>query len=101
MNAISLLRGDRIEVPCTVEVEHTSDSLHAHVELVSDLEIQPGDEVTVQGAPIQVAYGEKALLHRRAIITRAGYLKRAWVRWISRLELTELYEVSFSSGRKL
>jgi hypothetical protein len=101
MNPVNLLSGGCIEVPCTVEVEHTPDSLHAHVELVSDIEIQPGDEVTVQGDPIEVAYGHKALLHRRAIVTRAGWLKREWTRLASRLELTELYEVSFSSGRKL
>ncbi|SFK66502.1 hypothetical protein [Methylocapsa palsarum] len=101
MNVISLLSAGQIEVPCTVDVEHTSDSLHAHVELAFDLELRPGDEVTVQGDSIDVPFGEKALLSRRAIITRAGWLKRVWIRLSSRLELTELYEVSFSSGRKL
>ena len=44
MNVISLLSAGQIEVPCTVDVEHTSDSLHAHVELAFDLELRPGDD---------------------------------------------------------
>ena len=96
-----LIRCQSVEVPCTVEVEHTSESLHAHVELVTDMDIEPGDEVIVHGPPIDIAFGEKALLHRLATITRAGQLKRAWTRAISKFELTELYEVSFSSWRRL
>lgn len=88
----------RFDVPCTVEVEHTSDSLHAHVEL-DGVEVEPGDTVTVHDAPTQVAFGEKIVCRRIATVVRAGPLQRAWTRLASRLELTELYEVSFSHRR--
>jgi hypothetical protein len=101
MNANWVMRLHSVEVPCTIEVEHTSESLHAHVELMADMDVEPGDEVIVHGPPIYVPFGEKALLHRLATITRASRLKRAWTRVISKFELTELYEVSFSSWRRL
>jgi hypothetical protein len=47
----------RIEVPCTVEIEQTAESLHAHVTLDGGLLIAPGDEVTVYDAPTSVPYG--------------------------------------------
>lgn len=90
-----------IDVPCTIEIENTFDSLHAHVELHGGVEIQPGDEVLVHGDPIRVPYGQKLTLKRMATVTRAGWFERAKTYLLARLELTELYEVSFSSGRKL
>ena len=45
----NLSRGERtFQVPCTVEIEHTAESLHAHVEL-EGVEAGPGDRVIVQG----------------------------------------------------
>lgn len=32
------------DVPCTIEIEQTSETLHAHVVLDGDIAIQPGDE---------------------------------------------------------
>lgn len=90
-----------IDVPCTIEIENTFESLHAHVELHGGVEIEAGDEVLVHGDPIRVPYGEKLTLERMATVTRASPLARWWTRVLARLELTELYEVSFSSGRKL
>lgn len=90
-----------LDVNCTIEIEHTFDSLHAHVELEDGIEIQPGDEVRVHGDPIVVPYGEKAILHRRASVTRANALERTWTRLTGDLEFMELLEFSFSSGRKL
>ena len=58
-------------------------------------------QVLVHGDPIQVPYGEKLTLRRRATVTRAGWFDRTITKLMARLELTELYEVSFSSGRKL
>jgi len=94
-------RGRRFDVACTIEIENTFESLHAHVDLDGDVEIQPGDEVLVHGDPIRVPYGEKRTLRRLATITRAGPLERALTKVAARFELTELYEVSFSSGAKL
>jgi hypothetical protein len=87
-----------IEVPCTVELEHTEDSLHAYVEL-EGVEVGPGDEVLVHDAPTQFRVGERTVHHRRATVRRAGPLDRLWTRLTARLELTELYEVGFSSWR--
>ncbi len=89
------------DVPCTIEIENTFDSLHAHVDLDGDVLIGPGDEVLVHGEPIRVPFGEKVVLRRNATVTRAGALSRALTKLSARLELTELYEVSFSSGSKL
>ncbi|MBZ8132214.1 hypothetical protein [Afifella sp. IM 167] len=90
-----------ITVPCTIEVENTFDSLHAHVELEGDLEIRPGDAVRVDGEPIVVPYGEKASFHRMATVTRANALERAWTRMTGDLEFMELLEFSFSSESRL
>jgi hypothetical protein len=88
-------------VPCTIEIENTFDSLHAHVELHGTAPVEAGDEVLVHGDPIRVPYGNKVVLQRDATVTRAGALSRVLTVLGARLELTELYEVSFSSGRKL
>ena len=41
-----LSRRQIVEVPCTVDIEQTPESLHAYVEL-HGIEIGPGDEVIV------------------------------------------------------
>ena len=33
-----------VTVPCTVEIEQTPESLHAHVTLDAGFEIEPGDD---------------------------------------------------------
>lgn len=88
-------------VPCTIEIENTFESLHAHVELHGCPPVSAGDEVLVHGDVIRVPYGQKVVIDREATITRAGWLESMLTRLAARLELTELYEVSFSSGRKL
>ncbi|GJD94612.1 hypothetical protein [Methylobacterium iners] len=92
---------ETIEVPCTVEIEQTPESLHAHVTLDAAFEIEPGDEVQVHGAPTSVPYGERIVVQRTATITRAGKLERLWTKLAGHFELTELYEVSFSERRRL
>ena len=87
------------DVPCTVEIEQTSETLHAHVVLDDGIEIQPGDEVTVHDAPSHVNFGERLVVRRTATVVRAGPLERMRARLEGYLELTELYEVSFSDGR--
>lgn len=88
------------EASCTVEVEHSANSLHAYVELDGDVEIGPGDEVVVHGDPIHPAFGEKIVERRVATVKRANWFGRMRAR-IAGLELTELYEVSFTPRRKL
>jgi hypothetical protein len=88
-----------VEVPCTIEIEHTRESLHAHVALGGDIAVRPGDEVIVHGDPIHAAFGERLVVKRRATIVRAGPIERLRTRLLAYLELTELYEVGFSAGR--
>jgi hypothetical protein len=94
-------RRHAFDVACTIEIENTFDSLHAHVDLDGDVAVGPGDEVRVHGDPIRVPFGEKVVLRRQATVTKAGALDRMLTKLAARLELTELYEVSFSSGSKL
>lgn len=86
-------------MPCTVEIEQTGESLHAHVAL-EGAEPEPGDEVIVHGAPSRIPFGEKMTVRCRATVLRAGPLGRLKARFEGYLELTELFEVSFSPGRK-
>ena len=86
-------------LPCTIEIEHTERSLHAHVSLDGEPELRPGDRVRVHGAPIRVRFGDKLTLRRDATVERAGWLERQWTKLTARLELSELYEVSFTPGR--
>ena len=87
------------DVPCTIDIENTVESLHAYVELEGDVEIGPGDEVTIHDAPTKVAFGEHVIVRRHATVVRAGVLERVRTRIAGYLELTELYEVGFSDGR--
>jgi hypothetical protein len=101
MNFLSPFVKQQFEFPCTVEIENTSESLHAHVEFDGDFTIAPGDEVQVIDAPERPPYGERIVARRRAIVTRAGALEKLWTRFAGNLELTELYDVSFSEKRSL
>ena len=82
--------------PCTVEVSHTFDALHAHVRLDDGSVIHPGDAVLVSGAPVVAAYGEVVIEERVATITRASGVERLWTRLTGDLEFMELCEFSFS-----
>jgi acyl-[acyl carrier protein]--UDP-N-acetylglucosamine O-acyltransferase len=87
------------EVPCTIEIEQTSETLHAHVVLDGNVQIGPGDEVMVHDAPTSVEFGERLVVRRTATVVRGSALDRLRARIEGYLELTELYEVSFSDGR--
>jgi hypothetical protein len=99
MNLLRKAEAREFDVGCTIEIEQTGESLHAHVSLDDDVEIHPGDEVTIHGAPVTVAFGDCINLRRTATVVRAGALKRVLAHVAGYLELTELYEVSFSDGR--
>ena len=89
-----LMKGPTVEVPCTVDIEHTNDSLHAYVDL-DGIEVGPGDKVTVFGAPLNVQFGEKVVRQCRARVERASLAAQMLTRLGGYLELTELYEVGF------
>ncbi len=90
----------KVEVPCTVDIENTLDSLHAYVEL-HGIDVGPGDEVHIHDAPTQMPpYGGHVVCERRATVLQASWLDRLWTHLTARFELTELYEVGFSSWRR-
>ncbi len=101
MSILSLFLRERIEVPCTVEITNTFDSLGAHVRFDDGTVVHPGDEVLVHGAPVAVPYGHHESFKRRATITRASGLERAWTRATGDLEFMELCEFSFSERASL
>jgi len=82
--------------PCTVEISHRFEALHAHVRFDNGAVVHPGDEVVVHGEPVQAPYGEIVVEQRTATITRASLLERLWTRMTGDLEFLELCEFSFS-----
>lgn len=87
--------------PCTVEVSHCFESLHAHVRFNNGAVVYPGDEVHVQGPEIMAPFGEIVREDRTAVITRASALERLWTRWTGDFEVMELCEFSFSEEATL
>ncbi|NDA46216.1 MAG: hypothetical protein EBY21_02855 [Alphaproteobacteria bacterium] len=88
-------------VPCTLTIEHSADSLHAHVDIDGDVEIRPGDEVLVHDAPTLIAFGERLRVKRQATIIRASLIERLWTKIAALFEMNELFEVSFTERRIL
>ena len=84
------------QVPCTVEVSHRFESLHAHVRFDNGAVVHPGDEVLVHGAPVLAAWGDVVIEQRTATITRATVLERLWTRATGDFGFMELCEFSFS-----
>ena len=86
MNPVFAMMRRREVVDCTVEINNTFDALGAHLRFDNGVIVQPGDEVLVHGAPVQIPYGECKSFRRTATITRAGALERAWTKLIAHLE---------------
>lgn len=101
MSLFSALPRQRFELPCTVEVERTQQSLHAHVTIDGDFNVEPGDEISLRDAPTDVPFGAKVVARSVATVVRANAIERAWTRWVGNFELTELYDVSFTERRML
>ncbi len=98
---MGLFTREKEEAPCTVEVSHKFESLHAHMRLNNGAVIHPGDEVLIHGAPVMAPYGEIVTEDRTATITRASALERLWTRLTGDLEFMELCEFSFSEEATL
>ena len=93
---MGLLTKERETAPCTVEISHCFESLHAHVRFNNGAIVYPGDEVEVQGPEIMAPFGEIVREDREAIIIRASKLERLWTRLTGDFEVMELCEFSFS-----
>ena len=98
---MGLLTKDIEKAPCTVEISHKFESLHAHVRFNNGAVIYPGDEVQVEGPEIMAPFGEIVREDRTATIRRASKLERLWTRLTGDLEVMELCEFSFSEEVRL
>jgi hypothetical protein len=85
-------------VPCQIDMSNTSEFLYAHVDL-NGVQVGPGDQVLVHDPIIDIDFGEVLSYERTATVSKAGILSRLWVYLTARLEITMLYEVSFSTTR--
>ena len=83
-----------LEVPCTIEIEQTSDILFANVAL-DGVDVGVGDTVRVHEAPSHIPFGAHSITRSQATVIRANPIERAWTKVTAYLELTELYEVGF------
>lgn len=93
---MGLLTREIERAPCTVEVSHCFDSLHAHLRFNNGAIVHPGDEVRVHGPEIMAPYGTVVTEDREATIIRASGLERLWTRLTGDFEIMELCEFSFS-----
>ncbi len=86
----------RIEVPCTIDVEASHDTFHAHVNL-EGVEVDPGDSVLVHGAPSRVCRTARSRVDRKHGhgVSRASWLRRQFVKLTGRTEIYALYDVGF------
>ena len=91
-----MLRRKKEMTPCTVEVSHTFESLHAHVRFNNGAVVHPGDEVTVHGEPVIAPYGKVVIEDRISTIKRAIWFHRLWTKLIGNFEFMEICEFSFS-----
>jgi hypothetical protein len=98
---MGLLTKEIERAPCTVEISHCFESLHAHVRFNNGAVIYPGDEVKVQGPEIMAPFGEVVSEDREAVIVRASKLEQLWTRLTGDFEVMELCEFSFSEEVKL
>lgn len=89
------------EMAAAVVVARTNEHFFAHTVYSDPKGFEPGDCVRVMGPEIQADHGDEFIVRRRATVKRAGPIRRFWVKLIAVLEITGLYEVSFSGRRKL
>jgi hypothetical protein len=97
----NLLRRRVFDTGCTVDVSHTFESLHAHVDLDGGIQMEPGDQVLIHGRPIHPPFGERVVERRTATVTRANWLERQWTKLVGNLECLDLLDVSFTERRTL
>jgi hypothetical protein len=55
--------------------------------------------VKVHGAAVKLPFGERLTLRRPVTVWKATPFGRLWTRMKAQLELTELYEITFSSEK--
>jgi hypothetical protein len=93
---LSFWSRESVEVDCMVEIEQTGRYFQAHA-APENIDLRPGDSVLVHDAPASIAFGQRLSCARRATVTRAGPILRAWVRFTSFFALADLFEVGFDA----
>jgi hypothetical protein len=93
---MSLSRRHTVEVSCFVDIEQTARNFYAHA-VPEDIDLRPGDVVTVHGAPSSVDFGQSLSRNCRATVLRAGPIARFWTRTTSIFAIADLYEVGFDA----
>jgi len=83
-----------VTVPCTVEIERSFDSLHAHA-IPEGVTLRPGDRVVVNNLPEDVAHLGTSSFETTATVLRAGPLTQWWTEMVAIFELAELYHCGF------
>jgi hypothetical protein len=85
-----------IPISCTIDIEQTGRSFHAHAIPVG-VDLRPGDIVQMHNAPASVDFGQSMSGTCQATVLRANALSRFWTRATSLFSLTDLYEVGFDA----
>jgi len=85
----------QIELLCSIDIEQSPTSFHAHA-IPENIDINPGDTITIHDAPENIEFGGHYIGERRATLIRANLLVRLWTQFSSIFEIGELYEVGFS-----
>lgn len=84
-----------IELLCSIDIEQTPFSFHAH-QIPENVEVGPGDMIIVHNAVSDIGFGETYTGERRATLYRASTWQRIWTQISSILDIGELYEVGFN-----
>ncbi len=85
---------------CRIAVERTNEHFCAHTVYSGGPAFGAGDSVRVNGPVITAETGDRFIERRTAHVRRAGPIRRTLVKLIAILEISGLYEVSFSGRRK-
>ena len=63
------------------------------------IELGPGDQVKVHGDSVRLPFGKRLTLRRPVTLWKATPCGRLWTRMKAQMELTEFYEITFSSEK--
>jgi hypothetical protein len=84
-----------IELLCSIDIEQTALSFHAH-QIPENIEVKAGDTIIVHDALAEIEFGAAYTGERRATLYRASPWARLWTQITSMLDIGELYEVGFN-----
>lgn len=89
-----------ISLRCSLDIENTAESLHAHA-IPEDVELRAGDVVVLHDIDPEIGFGERRTGEARASLIRANPLTRFWTEWRALFEIADLYEVGFDTRAEI